>query len=521
MKLRNFLLAAAVAVAGSAAQAETSIVWGEGTPKGLDPHVVYDVPMQLYMLNAYDSLYRYIGNPPVLTPWLAEGYTVSKDGLTWEFKLKPGITFTDGTPITAADVVYSFQRLLKMGKGPSGALTPVLKPENVTQVDALTARFVLDKPYAPFISTMPLVAIVNEKVVKEHEKDGDMGAGWLATHQAGSGSYILDDATYKPLENADFHRNVNHFYGWADNPNPVDTVHVPTIQETSTRVLALLHGDIDATDGYLPTDQVERIKNSDNARVQSDESMRIMLIRMNNKKPPFDNVNFRKCVSYAFDYDGFNNVVLGGLVKRNVGPLPQNLWGVPADVKGYTFDLDKAKKYCDAARTEGANIDRKIEIRILSGLDQTTQAAQVMQQGLDELGLNVEVVGDTWANLATSTGTPESTPDMWVHWVSTYFVDPENWIGQMYDSQFHGTWKASSWYTNPKVDELLRKARAVTDQAERAKLYEEADRIIVDDAADVWIYNTVALRGLSNQIEGFKFSPVGSGADFRWLSVKK
>ncbi|MGD9866187.1 MAG: ABC transporter substrate-binding protein, partial [Pseudodonghicola sp.] len=299
------------------------------------------------------------------------------------------------------------------------------------------------------------------------------------------------------------------------------TVHVPTIQETSTRVLALLHGDIDATDGYLPTDQVERIKNSDNARVQSDESMRIMLIRMNNKKPPFDNVNFRKCVSYAFDYDGFNNVVLGGLVKRNVGPLPQNLWGVPADVKGYTFDLDKAKKYCDAARTEGANIDRKIEIRILSGLDQTTQAAQVMQQGLDELGLNVEVVGDTWANLATSTGTPESTPDMWVHWVSTYFVDPENWIGQMYDSQFHGTWKASSWYTNPKVDELLRKARAVTDQAERAKLYEEADRIIVDDAADVWIYNTVALRGLSNQIEGFKFSPVGSGADFRWLSVKK
>ncbi|MHC9235114.1 ABC transporter substrate-binding protein [Pseudooceanicola sp. 502str34] len=525
MTFRTLLLAATTALATAtisvSAQAQTEIVWGEGTPKGLDPHVVYDVPMQLYMLNAYDSLYRYIGNPPELSNWLAASHTVSEDGLTWEFTLKPGITFTDGTPMTSEDVVYSFQRLLEIGKGPSGAFKPVLKPENVSAVDELTTRFVLDKPYAPFLSTMPLVAILNKDVVQAHETDGDMGAAWLSTHQAGSGSYILDEDTYKPLENADFNRNVDHFYGWDDNASPVDVVHVPTFTETSTRVLALLRGDTDATDGYLPTDQVERIKAADGVRVQSDESMRIMLIRMNNQKPPFDNVNFRRCVSYAFNYDGFNEVVLGGLVKRNVGPLPSNLWGVDESVEGYSYDLDKAQEFCDLAREEGADIDRKIEIKILSGLDQTTQAAQVMQQGLDELGLNVEVVGDTWANLATSTGTVESTPDMWVHWVSTYFVDPENWIGQMYSSQFNGTWKASSWYVNPHVDDLLQQARDVTDQAEREVLYKEAYRTIVDEAADVWIYNTVALRGLSDRLDGFKFSPVGSGADFRWLSVKE
>ena len=71
---------------------------------------------------------------------------------------------------------------------------------------------------------------------------------------------------------------------------------------------------------------------------------------------------------------------------------------------------------------------------------------------------------------------------MWIHWVSTYFVDPENWIGQMYDSQFHGTWKASAWYKNAKVDELLRKARVTVAQAERQPLYEEATRMIVADA---------------------------------------
>ena len=84
---------------------------------------------------------------------------------------------------------------------------------------------------------------------------------------------------------------------------------------------------------------------------------------------------------------------------------------------------------------------------------------------------------------------------MWVHWVSTYFVDPENWVGQMYDSQFHGTWKASAWYQNPKVDELLRKARGLVEQAERAPLYEEATRLIVADFPDIWIYNTIELAG--------------------------
>lgn len=108
---------------------------------------------------------------------------------------------------------------------------------------------------------------------------------------------------------------------------------------------------------------------------------------------------------------------------------------------------------------------------------------------------------------------------MWVHWVSSYFIDPENWIGQMYDSQFHGTWKASCWYKNDKVDALLREARRLDDQNKRRALYEEASRLVVADAADIWIYNAIELRGLSNRLRGFQFSPIGSGADFRTMSL--
>jgi peptide/nickel transport system substrate-binding protein len=91
--------------------------------------------------------------------------------------------------------------------------------------------------------------------------------------------------------------------------------------------------------------------------------------------------------------------------------------------------------------------------------------------------------------------------------VSTYFVDPENWIGQMYDSQFHGTWKASAWYQNAKVDELLRKARGLTAQEERQPLYEEATRLIVADSPDIWVYNTVEIRGVTDRVKGFASRP--------------
>ena len=129
----------------SSASAAKSMVWADGLPKNLDPHAVYDVPMQIYMLNVYDGLYRYQGNPPALEPWLATGHTVSDDGLTWDFQLREGVRFHDGSELTAEDVVYSVRRILALGKAPSGAFRAVLKSENVTAPDTYTVRFVLDR----------------------------------------------------------------------------------------------------------------------------------------------------------------------------------------------------------------------------------------------------------------------------------------------------------------------------------------------------------------------------------------
>jgi len=501
-----------------AAGQDTVMVWGDGLPANLDPHDPYDVPSALVQLNVYDNLYRYQGNPPQLQPWLAESHSASKDGRTWEFKLRKGVKFHDGSELSADDVVWSIQRILGLGKAAAGPLKAA-KIENVSAVDKHTVRFVLEKPYAPFLSIIPVATIVNRRVVESHVAGGDWGNAWLAGNGAGSGAYIPDPASYMPAKALDLKRNPNHFMGWSHNAKPIDLIRVRPVVEQTTRVLALMKGEIDVADSYLPTDQVERLSKVKDVVIHRNESMRVFIIRMNNTRPPFDNVDFRRCMSRAFNYDAFIGVILKNFAERNPAPIPKNLWGYPEGIKGYDFDLAKARADCDKAKAKGAPVDREIQLHIQTGLDQTMQAAQLFQSDVKKIGLNMKVVPNTWPNLTASTAKPDTTPDMWIHWVSAYFIDPENWIGTMYDSGLHGTWKASSWYKNPNVDELLRSARANPNRDERAKLYQQAARLVVDDAADIWVYNTVELRGMRARVKGFKFSPVGSGSELRYMSL--
>jgi peptide/nickel transport system substrate-binding protein len=341
----------------------------------------------------------------------------------------------------------------------------------------------------------------------------------MAANSAGSGAYSVVASNYQPRVSLDIQRNPHFFRGWEGNARPVETVRVRPVMETSTRVLALLRGEIDATDSYLPTDQVERVERNARTRVARDESMRVFVIRMNNMRAPFNNRDARLCLTHAFNYEGFNNVILRGFVVRNAGPNPNNLWGNPPDLAPYTFDLAKAREHCDRARAAGLDLSRPLEIHVQNELEQTVQAAQMYQADLRRIGINLRIVPNTWPGITGSTSRSETTPDMWIHWVSTYFVDPENWIGQMYDSQFHGTWKASSWYSNPEVDRLLRAARISLNQEERQRLYAEATRLVVADAPDIWVYNTVNLRGLTRRVQGYTFSPVGSGGEIRLMSL--
>jgi peptide/nickel transport system substrate-binding protein len=199
-----------------------------------------------------------------------------------------------------------------------------------------------------------------------------------------------------------------------------------------------------------------------------------------------------------------------------MGPIPNTMWGAPQDLKGYTYDLDKAKAELKKASVK---IDRPLNIHPMTGYAQTDDAALILQVGLRQLGIKLNIVRETWPTLSGKAKNKDTSPDMWIHWVSTYYADPENWIGEMYSSSRWGAWKASAWYKNPKVDDLLKKARINSNLEERKKLYEQASRLVVDDAADIWIYNTMWYGPYRKNVKGLRFCPIGNGQECRWISL--
>lgn len=346
----------------------------------LDPHAVFDVGRVASRINLYDGLMRWQDNPPQLRPWLAESVEVSDDGLTYTFTLRDA-KFKDGSPVEASDVVYSIDRILAMKKGAYSLYEGTIEPGSTKALDAKTVVFTLSKPSAIFLATVPEIYVVNQELVEANYNGDDQGTEWLSKNDAGSGSFTLK--RYDPAIGWQATRNEDHFYGWDMVENPLDSIEFRTVVEINSRVLGLMNGDFHGTDGYLPQDQVKRLRDSDNVYVDEQESMRIFYSIIHHGRPPMNDINFRKALSYSFDYDGFIDNILSGSVARDPYPLPNNMWGAPADVEGYTYDLDKAAEYL--AKVEGEIPE--ITLGALAGYGQTEQAAALLQNGLNKIGV--------------------------------------------------------------------------------------------------------------------------------------
>src|SRR5262245_19995855 len=250
------VLLAIAAVLSAPAVAQTRFVFANESPYDtMDPHAAFDVGRVAVRLNLYDGLYRWLDNPPKLEPWLAESHTVSPDGLTYTFKMRRGAKFHDGAEITAEDVRYSIERILAMKKGAAALLSTMVAPNTTKVVDKSTVQFTLTKPAAIFMAVVPEIHVVNSALVKKNEKDGDWGAAWLTSNDAGSGSYQL--TRYDPAIGFIAKRNPGHFLPWG--PKYIDEIEFRLVKEDNTRVLGMIKGDYQGTGGYLPYDQVKRL----------------------------------------------------------------------------------------------------------------------------------------------------------------------------------------------------------------------------------------------------------------------
>ncbi|MFZ4531763.1 MAG: ABC transporter substrate-binding protein, partial [Alsobacter sp.] len=176
-------------IATTAAQAQARkilIVASNQDVPNFDPHVATGYSAAAFMRNLYDSLVRVEGNPVKVVPHLAQSWTVSPDGMEYTFRLDPSARFSDGSPVTADAVVYSFQRLIRLSKGNSWMIAGIIDQNSVTAVDPQTVRIKLVKPFVAFGHVLPWLWVVNPKEV-EANKGADDGQTWLRSNVAGSG----------------------------------------------------------------------------------------------------------------------------------------------------------------------------------------------------------------------------------------------------------------------------------------------------------------------------------------------
>ena len=477
----------------------------------LDPHQVFDIGRIAIRLNMYDALTRWVDNPPTLEMWLVETPEITNDGKTYTFKLKPGITFHDGSPMTSEDVVYSMERILAIKKGAYGLFKDVVAPGSTKALDPRTVQFNLITPFAVFMAVLSEMWVVNSKIVKSHAKGDDWAADWLSRNEAGGGGYQL--RRFDPAIGFQAARFEKHFAGWGKNR--IDDAEFRVSMETATRVLGVIKGEFNTCDGYLPAEQMARMKASGNVKTWEAESIRTFYFIINNWKAPMNDVNMRRALSYCFDYDGFNNNILGGTVVRNAGIIPNPMWGAPQDLKGYTYDIDKAKHHLGLVKEK----IRPLQIGAMAGYPQSEQAAQMLQAGAAKAGIDIKVVTEPYTTIAPKLSDRERAHDLVPLWRSAYFADPHNWTGFLYNSSNFDAGNAS-YYKNVRVDELCTKALEITDQAQRRAMYEEVSRILVDEAAGIFINNTKYHGPFTKNVKSIRFCPIGDAQDLRWIEME-
>jgi peptide/nickel transport system substrate-binding protein len=475
----------------------------------IDPAIGHDGAISVSQKHLYDTLYRHHGNPPELVPWLATDHTVSEDAKVWSFTLDDRATFKDGSPVTADAVVFSTQRIIDLNQGIAWMFDGILDKEGVVAVDPQTVQFTLQTPFAPFLHATAWIFVLNPADVQANEADGDQGQAWLVDNAAGSGPFTI--ARWEPGNLYEFTADPDYWKGW-DTPHVDGYIHQVST-ESSTKRIALQSGDIQFADWLSPQDKMVLSKQA-GVVVPQEPSISTYTIKMNNQVGPTSDVNVRRAISYAFDYDAMIEV-MSGFATRIAGPLSPSLASALQEPV-YQTDIEKAKAELAKSAEYADGFD--IQFVYVTGLEEERQTGQIMLDQLSKLNINVEVVGMEWANAVALFADVQESPAMFPIYSGSDYPDPDNYLWQSFHSSSAGTWTGASHYNNPEVDELLVQGRTTTDEAARADIYTQVQDIVVDEAVEVYLFSPLEGIPHREEVVGYTYTPV-MGSSPWWYEI--
>jgi peptide/nickel transport system substrate-binding protein len=361
---------------------ETLVVGVSSDIHTLDPGVSSDNYDWRQIYPCYDRLVKYkVVNGEGSTevePQAAESWTVSADGTVWTFTIRQGISFADGTPLDAAAVKFSFDRTLKIGKGPADNIGAIA---SMQVLEPYTLKITLKNAYGPFLQTLATdgASIINPKVL-QHEKDGDLAQAWLAENTDGSGPFVLTEWTRG--QRAVLEAKADY---WGGAPKIKKTI-VRFMSESADRRMALERGDIDIAENIL-VDQIPALEQNPDIAVKRYPSQLVEYVYINCQKPALSDKRVRQALNYAVDYQGIIDHVLQGNGVQMRGPVPKGMWGHKEDAYQYRRDVDKAKALLKQAGAEGLSLTLIYSDRRAAW----EQIATVMQSNFRDIGVDLKL----------------------------------------------------------------------------------------------------------------------------------
>jgi peptide/nickel transport system substrate-binding protein len=506
-----------VSPTASAGGAASTLVWYSDISDliSLDPGVVYEFSGTLLAHNSYETLVKFEGaDLATIKPGLAQSWDIKDTGTTFDinFKLKTGQKFASGNPITADDVVYSFQRAIKLNKSPAFLFTDIaqLKAESVKASDASTVVVSLPKTASTqgFLSilTFTIGGIVDSKEVKTKESGGDFGSAYLLNHSSGSGPFVIDHWT----KDSEVLLKANPNYG-GTKPT-LSAVLVKHVPESTNQQFALEKGDADIAKNLSPQ-QIKALQGKAGVTTASGNSLQLVYVGMNATFKPLDNVDVREALRTAVDYDGIVNGLLSGNAKKVQDIVPAGLAGYN-DATPFQADVTKAKALLAKAGQTSFTLELLVPTGPAPGGAQWSDIAAKLKDDWSKIGVTANIKQTTQAELLT-TYRAQKGQLVLILW-GPDFPDPDANVGPFTDYNAKSIAYRNGW-NDATSAEAARKAAVITDPASRAAAYKQITDYVLHNGPYVILYQPTAQFGLRSNVKGFVWSPV-DWTDFASIS---
>ena len=506
------LIVACVAAAGCAEQENSPVLRLalETEPTTLDPAYAVDYSSGLVTSLIHANLVR-CDSEGHIVPDLAKRWEISADGTRYTFHLAGG-RFSNGTPVSAGDVVYSFRRLIDPAtRSPRWwVLGPVAGAETVHRgggwdglcveaADDSTVIIRLERPTAHFLSlvSMPAAGIVTAGEISSRGDD-------YGRSPCGSGPWIL--SSWRDGDQLLLDRNP-HFGGAAP---AIEGISLRIIPEPMTRIAEFEVGNLDILE--VPRSELDWWRSA-GVTLMHEEELRVVYIGFNNVKPPFSDVRVRMALNHAVDVETIIARVLFGAGRRARGTIPPGLRRGREPDERYPYDPEKARALlAEAGYTDGFDMELWQRENPEGG-----RVLESVQGYLAEVGIRATIVTREWSAFkqALEHGAADA---FYLDWFADY-PDPENFLVPLFHSTNRGGGGNRTGYGDSAVDSLLTAAGVCRDDGRRWELLVTAEEMIYRDAPWLFLWFPTRYELVSPRLKGYRIPVIFNGQRFLKVAV--